>query len=62
MSTSGPSAAPIPLHIVGEPPAPPAPHVLGTSAAPGRQADPAVRPGVLDWTALGVEPRWKDQE
>ncbi|MFD8947549.1 hypothetical protein ACFV0B_01645 [Streptomyces xanthophaeus] len=62
MSTSGPSAAPIPLHIVGEPPAPPAPHVLGTSAAPGRQADPAVRPGALDWTALGVEPRWKDQE
>ncbi|MHC3392246.1 hypothetical protein ACLQ2E_22700 [Streptomyces lavendulocolor] len=62
MSPSGPSAAPIPLHIVGEPPAPPAPDVLGTSAGPGRQPAPAVRPGAVDWAALGVEPRWKDQE
>ncbi|MFF1475397.1 hypothetical protein [Streptomyces mirabilis] len=62
MSTSGPSAAPIPLHIAGEPPAPPAPDVIGTSVEPGRQPAPAVRPGALDWTALGVEPRWKDRE
>ncbi|WP_331731827.1 hypothetical protein [Streptomyces sp. NBC_00073] len=62
MSPSGPSAAPIPLHIVGEPPAPPAPDVLGTSAGPGRQPAPAVRSGAVDWAALGVEPRWKDQE
>ncbi|WP_250305410.1 hypothetical protein [Streptomyces sp. A 4/2] len=62
MSPSGPSAAPIPLHIVGEPPAPPAPDVLGTSGGPGRQPAPAVRPGAVDWAALGVEPRWKDQE
>lgn len=62
MSPSGPSAAPIPLHVAGEPPAPPAPDVLGTSAGPGRQPAPAVRPGAVDWAALGVEPRWKDQE
>jgi hypothetical protein len=62
MSTSGPSAAPIPLHIAGEPPAPPAPHVIGTSAGAGPRPDPAVRPNVVDWAALGVEPRWKDQE
>ncbi|MCX2928143.1 hypothetical protein [Streptomyces sp. NEAU-W12] len=62
MSTSGPSAAPIPLHIAGEPPAPPAPDVIGTSAGAGRRPDPAVRPGVVDWAALGVEPRWRNQE
>ncbi|THA57048.1 hypothetical protein E6P78_31655 [Streptomyces sp. A0958] len=62
MSTPGPSAVPIPLHIVGEPPAPPAPDVIGTSAGAGRRPAPAVRPGVVDWVALGVEPRWKDQE
>ncbi|MEV6502196.1 hypothetical protein [Streptomyces prunicolor] len=62
MSTPGPSAAPIPLHIVGEPPALPAPNVIGTSAGPDRRPAPAVRPGVVDWAALGVEPRWKGQE
>ncbi|MES5824895.1 hypothetical protein [Streptomyces sp. RG80] len=62
MSTSGPSAAPIPLHIVGEPPALPAPDVMGTSAGPRRWPDPAVRPGVVDWAALGAEPRWQGQE
>ncbi|MFE6496297.1 hypothetical protein [Streptomyces sp. NPDC057748] len=62
MSTPGPSAAPIPLHIVGEPPAPPAPDVIGTSAGPGRRPAPAARPGAVDWAALGVEPRWKEQE
>ncbi|WP_232838851.1 hypothetical protein [Streptomyces geranii] len=62
MSTPGPSAAPIPLHIVGEPPALPAPNVIGTSAGPDHRPAPAVRPGVVDWAALGVEPRWKGQE
>jgi hypothetical protein len=61
MSMSGPSAAPIPLHIAGERSAPSAPHVIGTSAGPARAA-PAVGPNVVDWAALGVEPRWKDQE
>ncbi|MGW1848394.1 hypothetical protein [Streptomyces sp. NPDC001966] len=60
MSTPGPSAAPIPLHIVGEPPAPPAPDVIGTSAGQGRRPAPA--PGAVDWATLGVEPRWKEQE
>lgn len=62
MSTPGPSAAPIPLHIAGEPPAPPAPDVIGTFGAPGPQPAPTVRPEALDWAALGVEPRWKNQE
>ncbi|MDX3579341.1 hypothetical protein PV663_20775, partial [Streptomyces sp. FL07-04A] len=65
MSTSGPSAVPIPLHIVGEPPvppAPPAPDVLGMSGGPGRRPGPVVRQGGVDWAALGVDPRWKDQE
>ncbi|WP_240925394.1 hypothetical protein [Streptomyces sp. 196(2019)] len=62
MSTPGPSAAPIPLHIAGEPPAPPAPDVIGASAGAGPQPAQAVRPGVVDWAELGVEPRWKDQE
>src|SRR5690606_22201053 len=61
-STSGPSAAPIPLHTAGEPLAPPAPDVIGTSAGAGRRPAPAVRPGVVDWAALGVEPRWRNQE
>ncbi|MFF8617148.1 hypothetical protein [Streptomyces sp. NPDC015350] len=62
MSMPGPSAAPIPLHITGEPPAPPAPDVIGTSGGPGRQPAPTARPGAVDWAALEVEPRWKDQE
>ncbi|MEU5196135.1 hypothetical protein AB0G86_19100 [Streptomyces scabiei] len=62
MSTSGPSAVPIPLHIAGEPPASPAPDVIGTSGGLGRRLAPVVRPGVVDWAALGVDPRWMGQE
>ncbi|MBE8477480.1 hypothetical protein [Streptomyces justiciae] len=62
MSMSGLSADPIPLHIDGELPAPPAPDVIGTSAGAGRRPAPAVRLGRVDWAALGVEPRWKGQE
>jgi hypothetical protein len=62
MSTLGTGAAPVPLHIVSEPPSPPAPEVIGTAAGAGRQPSPAPRPGSLNWAALGVEPRWKGQE
>ncbi|MEU6572078.1 hypothetical protein [Streptomyces parvulus] len=62
MSTPIPSSAPVPLHIVGEPPASPAPDVIGTSGGPGRRPAPAVRPAAADWAALGVEPRWNGQE
>ncbi|EFE72227.1 predicted protein [Streptomyces viridosporus ATCC 14672] len=51
-----------PARMIYRHPQPPAPDVIGTSAGPGRRPDPAVRPGVVDWAALGVEPRWKDQE
>ncbi|MFF9795320.1 hypothetical protein [Streptomyces bacillaris] len=62
MSTSALSAAPIPLHIAGEPAAPPAPDVLGTSTGTERPPAPTARPEAADWAALGVEPRWRGQE
>ncbi|MFD7125069.1 hypothetical protein ACFV9X_13210 [Streptomyces anulatus] len=43
MSTSALSAAPIPLHIAGEPAAPPAPDVLGTSTGTERPPAPTAR-------------------
>ncbi|WP_435060532.1 hypothetical protein [Streptomyces sp. bgisy060] len=55
MGPSGPSAVPIPLHIDGEPPAPPAPYVIGMSAGPGRRPAPVARSEALDWAALGGE-------
>ncbi|MEV7641341.1 hypothetical protein AB0O32_15495 [Streptomyces rubiginosohelvolus] len=62
MSTSALSAAPIPLHIAGEPAAPPAPVVLGASTGTERPPAPTARPEAADWAALGVEPRWRGQE
>ncbi|MFE9240486.1 hypothetical protein [Streptomyces sp. NPDC007007] len=62
MSTSALSAAPIPLHIAGEPAAPPAPDVIGTSTGTERPPAPTARPEAADWAALGVELRWRGQE
>ncbi|MFJ5635046.1 hypothetical protein ACIQF5_20715 [Streptomyces goshikiensis] len=36
--------------------------MIGTSARPARRPDSAVWPGGVHWAALGVAPRWKDQE
>ncbi|WP_051812172.1 hypothetical protein [Kitasatospora sp. MBT63] len=65
MSTTSPSAAPVPLHIAIEappPPAPFAPTVIGSAAGPHNRPSPAPKPTGPDWAALGIELRWKDQE
>ncbi|WP_329353789.1 hypothetical protein [Streptomyces anulatus] len=62
MSTSALSAALIPLHIAGEPAAPPAPVVIGASTGTERPPAPTARLEAADWAALGVEPRWRGQE
>ncbi|MFD5434192.1 hypothetical protein ACFWJ4_18810 [Kitasatospora sp. NPDC127067] len=65
MSTTSPSAAPVPLHISVEappPPAPFAPTVIGSVAGPGSRPTSEPQPTGPNWAALGIEPRWKGLE